>query len=171
MTPGVSLRPATAGDRGLLHEVYSSTREAELAPTGWTDDQKAAFVSQQFEAQDSHYRQHYVGATFDVILVDGLAAGRFYVARWSTEIRIIDIAVLPTFQGRGIGTALLAGILAEAAAAGKRVSIHVERSNRARRLYERLGFSVVSEAGDVYLLMEWCPPVELPATPQVNTAS
>ena len=39
-------------------------------------------------------------------------------------------------------------------AAGKALSIHVEKFNPALRLYERLGFSVKEDKG-VYLLMEW----------------
>jgi predicted GNAT family acetyltransferase len=47
-------------------------------------------------------------------------------------------------------------VLAEADAAGKRVTIHVERLNPARRLYERLGFSVAEDKG-VYLFLERLP--------------
>ena len=44
----------------------------------------------------------------------------------------------------------------EAIEMGKRLSIHVEQTNRALGLYERLGFAVVGETG-VYLRMEWDP--------------
>jgi predicted GNAT family acetyltransferase len=47
-------------------------------------------------------------------------------------------------------------VIAEADRDGRRVSLHVERWNRARRLYERLGFAVVAET-DVYLLLERPP--------------
>jgi ribosomal protein S18 acetylase RimI-like enzyme len=147
------LRPAAPGDRACLLQVYASTREEELRLVDWSADQKAAFVQQQFEAQDAYYREHYHPATFDVIEVDGASAGRLYVARWEDEIRIIDIALLPEHRGRGIGTALLRELLAEGARAGKRLSIHVELHNPARRLYERLGFVPVEERG-LYLLLE-----------------
>ena len=42
----------------------------------------------------------------------------------------------------------------EARSADKVLSIHVEKFNRARHLYERLGFQVAQDK-DVYLLMEW----------------
>ena len=150
------LRPARAEDRDVLLRVYASTREEELRLVDWSDEQKAAFVRQQFEAQDAYYREHYDPVTFDVIEVDGEPAGRLYVARWDEEIRIIDIALLPEHRGRGIGTELLRALLDEAAEAGKRLSIHVELNNPARRLYERLGFAPVEERG-VYLLMEAAP--------------
>jgi len=145
----VALRPVEPGDREFLFRVYASTREEELALVPWDALTKDAFLRMQFAAQDSHYRQHFPGATFDVVTVDGVSAGRLYVDRGDTEIRVIDIALLPDHRGRGLGTALLAPILEE----GKTVSIHVERENPARRLYDRLGFVEVAEDG-VYLLLE-----------------
>jgi ribosomal protein S18 acetylase RimI-like enzyme len=152
----ITLRPVSSSDRDFLLHVYASTREEELAPVPWTDAEKAAFIEQQFEAQDRHYREHYAGASLDVVEWDGAPAGRLYVARWSEEIRIIDIALLPEFRGRGIGTRLLRGLLDEAARARRRLSIHVEKGNAAFRLYERLGFEVTADRG-VYVLMEATP--------------
>jgi len=96
------------------------------------------------------------GRDADAIVVDGEDAGRLLVARWAREIRIVDIALLPAFRGRGAGSGLLAELLDEATEMGKALSIHVERDNRAMRLYERLGFEPVGETG-VYLRMEWDP--------------
>jgi ribosomal protein S18 acetylase RimI-like enzyme len=152
----VALRAARAGDRTFLAQVYASTRAEEMAMLPWTDEQKAAFVAHQFEAQDAHYRTHYDGATFDVIEVDGEPAGRLYVHRGPTEIRIVDIALTPAYRGRGLGTALLQRLIAEAAGGGRTLSIHVEMSNPARRLYERLGFRPAGEHGP-YVLMERRP--------------
>jgi ribosomal protein S18 acetylase RimI-like enzyme len=154
----VALRPLTADDEPFALSVYASTREEELAPVPWADEQKAAFVAMQFAAQSAHYAQHYAGLTSDVILVDGERAGRLLVARWTQEIRIVDITLLPAFRGRGAGSELLAELMDEATEMGKRLSIHVERSNSARRLYERLGFEPVGETG-VYLRMEWGPAI------------
>jgi ribosomal protein S18 acetylase RimI-like enzyme len=123
----------------------------------WDEATKRAFVEQQFTAQDAHWREHYRDTSWDVILVDGEPAGRLYVARWENEIRIVDIALLPGFRGRGLGTALLRDLMTEADAAGKPLSIHVETNNPARSLYDRLGFRPAGEHG-VYVLMER-PPV------------
>jgi ribosomal protein S18 acetylase RimI-like enzyme len=150
------LRTPSTSDRDFLLRVYASTREEELRVVDWSDEQKAAFVQQQFEAQDAYYREHYDSATFDVIEDDGTPVGRLYVARWEDEIRIIDIALLPEHRGRGIGTALLRDLLDEGARTRKRVSIHVERNNPALRLYERLGFEPTEDRG-VYLLLEATP--------------
>jgi ribosomal protein S18 acetylase RimI-like enzyme len=68
----------------------------------------------------------------------------------------MDIALAPPFRRRGIGTALLDALIAEAQASGRTLSIHVETNNPARRLYERLGFAKAGEHG-VYLLLERAP--------------
>ena len=92
-----------------------------------------------------------------MIVSGGEDAGRLYVARWEDEIRIVDIALLPEFRGRGLGGELLRELKAEADAAGKPLSIHVEANNPARPWYERLGFRAEGEFG-VYVLMRR-PPV------------
>jgi GNAT superfamily N-acetyltransferase len=147
------LRPATGADLPFLLRLYASTREEELAGVDWPAEQKEAFLRQQFEAQHAWYREQYAGASFDVVEVDGKPAGRLYVARWAREVRIVDISLLPAHRGRGLATALLRQLFAEADAAGKPVSVHVERFNPALRLYARLGFAFREDKG-VYLLLE-----------------
>lgn len=104
-------------------------------------------------AQDEHYRA-YDDASFSVIEVDGAPAGRLYVARWPAEIRIMEIALLEPFRGRGVGTALLRSLIEEADASARALSIHVEVDNPARSLYERLGFAPAAEqAFAMYVLL------------------
>lgn len=146
------LRPATDDDRAFLRAVYGGTRAEELASVPWTDAEKAAFLDQQFSAQDTHYREHYPTAEFLVILDGDEPVGRLYVDRWKREIRIMDIALLPQARGRGIGSALLGELIEESERSGKALSIHVELENPARSLYDRLGFEEVEERG-VYVLM------------------
>lgn len=153
----MTVRPVAAGDRAFLLALYASTRAHELALFPWTDEQKAAFVEHQFTAQDAHYRAYYEGAALDVIEVEGERAGRLYVHRRPHEVRVMDIALMPAFRGRGIGGDLLTALREEARASGRKLSIHVEEGNPARRLYERVGLRVVSAAHPPYLLMEWSP--------------
>jgi ribosomal protein S18 acetylase RimI-like enzyme len=150
------LRPVEDADRAFLVELYGSTREEELAQVEWDGGVKRAFVEQQFSAQDAHYRANYPGATLDVIEVDGAPAGRLYVHRGPSDIRIMDIALAPPFRGRGIGTSLLRSLMEEADSSSRKLSIHVEMNNPARSLYGRLGFEPAGEHG-VYVLMERSP--------------
>jgi ribosomal protein S18 acetylase RimI-like enzyme len=152
----VALRPATPDDEEFLRALYGTTRAEELSLTPWTDEQKAAFVAMQFHAQSTYYASVYPDATHDVVVVDGEDAGRLYLHRDDATVRVVDIAIAPAFRGRGVGTQLLQDVLATAGA--RTVVIHVEKQNRAKGLYERLGFAVVEEdPGGVYLRMECHP--------------
>jgi len=150
----ISLRPITPEDTSFLARLYASTRWDELAPTGWSDEEKTVFCRRQFDAQSAHCREHYPGAAFQVIEQEGAPIGRLYVARWEKEIRIVDISLLAEARGTGLGTKLLRELQEEARSAGKSLTIHVERFNRALQLYLRLGFKEIEDKG-VYLLMEW----------------
>lgn len=156
MTNAIALRPIRAEDRDLLCRIYGSTRTEELAQVPWTDEQKDAFIRQQFDAQTAYWDEQYPEAERSVVEVDGVPAGRLYVQRWPKEIRLVDIALLPDFRGRRVGTELIRRLFSEAALDGKAVTIHVEIFNPARALYERLGFASKGERG-MYVLMEWKP--------------
>ena len=112
------------------------------------------FCRMQFNAQTADYQRNYPDASFQIIERNGVAAGRLLVLRADEKIHVIDIALLPEHRGAGIGTKFLRELQDEAKAAGKPLSIHVERFNPARRLYDRLGFQQVEEKG-VYLLLQW----------------
>jgi ribosomal protein S18 acetylase RimI-like enzyme len=154
--PAVTLRPIADADMEFLLALYGTTREEELKRVDWTPEQKAAFVRHQFEAQHLHWQENYTATRWDLIVCDGEPIGRLYVARWPEDIRIVDITLMPDRRGTGIGTHLIRELIAEGDASGRRVSIHVEMYNPARRLYERLGFVRAGEHG-VYLRMERPP--------------
>ena len=152
----LSLRPITPQDEDFLCRLYASTREDELAPLDWTEDQKQAFLRMQFEAQHKFYLEQFSQAEFNIILLNGEPVGRLYTDLRSDEIRIVDIALLTAYRGQGIGSAYMKDVIAQARAAGLAVRIHVERYNPAMSLYKRLGFQKIGDNG-VYFLMEWLP--------------
>jgi len=149
----ITLRPATPLDEGFFRHIYAESRRLELDQVTWSEGVREQFLRAQFDAQAAHYQQHYPGAEFLAIELDSQPAGRLYVWRTEPEIRIMEIGLAPAFQGRGIGTALLTQLIEEGRASGKRLTIHVEKFNPARRLYARLGFREAEDLG-VYLRME-----------------
>ena len=151
---GISLRDIRPSDEEFLLHVYHSTRADEMALVPWTDEQKAAFVRTQFDAQDAHYRQCFGDADYKVILQEEEPVGRLYVMRDRQEIRILDITILPRFRKAGIGTSLIHKVIAEAAETKRAVQIYVESFNPSMSLFDRLGFSVIEE-DDFVRLLEW----------------
>lgn len=148
-----TLRKVRDEDHNFLLELFASTREKELAMVPWSDEQKKIFITQQHNAQHTHYMQSYTNGSFDIIEDDETPVGRLYVDRGAEDIRIIDISLLPSHRNRGIGTHYLSTLLTESEKSGKPVTIHVEKENPARSLYERLGFQIKDDLG-VYLFLE-----------------
>ena len=88
------------------------------------------------------------------MLCDSNPVGRMLVFHSPREVRLVDIAISASHRGNGIGAMLVRKLCDEAAAAKKFVTLHVAKTNRAARLYQRLGFEVVDELGGDYK-MEW----------------
>lgn len=154
--PDIVLRPIVDADMRFLSDLYASTRAQELAQTGWPVPMQRDFLAQQFALQHRHYSEHYADADFFLLLRDAEPIGRIYLHRSGGEINIVDIALLPPCCGKGLGSALLAEVIDEAAATKSKITLHVEPNNPAYRLYERLGFGLVEHRG-VYDYLEWLP--------------
>lgn len=144
---GLTLRPITDGDLAFLSDLYADVRAEELAPVPWPAEAKRAFLQDQFDLQHAHYQKHYVGADFLLIELHGERIGRIYVHRSSTDIRVMDIALVAMHRARGLGSALFAELIEESEQSGVPISLHVEAENPANRLYRRLGFEHWEDRG------------------------
>jgi len=128
-----------AEDFDFIEALYLSTRDAELALSGWPEAEKNAFLTQQHRAQHHHYQTYYPNAERLILERAGAPIGRLYLDPWPRELRIIDIALVPAARGQGIGEAVLRDVIAWAEDQAKGVSIHVEKFNPAPRLRGRRG--------------------------------
>jgi len=167
VSQGFALRPETDDDIAFLTRLYASTREEELKIVPWSDAQKQAFLADQFRAQRVHYRRHFRDCAFGVIEQRGEPAGRLYLEPRGSRLHIVDIALLPEWRGKGVGTAILRALQDVARAQGKGVGIMVEVFNPARQLYRRLGFTETADHG-VYLEMEWRPQADDAEAPALS---
>jgi ribosomal protein S18 acetylase RimI-like enzyme len=151
----VSLRKVTPEDDDFLLQVYASTREEELAQAQWAEGQKERFLRWQFQLQRREYDARFPDAKYDVILVDGVPAGRIWVGQDEQQIRLLDIGILPEFQNRGVGTVLIKMLIEQAKRENKALRHMVfVLNNNAQRFYERLGFVMIEDL-DAYKHMEW----------------
>jgi ribosomal protein S18 acetylase RimI-like enzyme len=137
-----SLRQATAADYDFLYDLHvSAMREHITATYGWDE----AFVQ-------NHFRDHFDLTRSQIVVVNGREAGVVAVERRSSEVYLANIEVMPAYQGRGLGTAIIRDILAGAQAAGLPVALQVLKVNPARRLYDRLGFTITGETPTHFLM-------------------
>ncbi|MCP1728646.1 GNAT superfamily N-acetyltransferase [Natronospira proteinivora] len=140
-------------DWQTLQAIYASTRETELAHVPWPESQKAEFLAMQFKAQHADYSRNRPDAVFALLEKEGEAVGRLYLDWADNDCRIVDIALLPGWRSQGLGGAVLDCLAAQAETQGYSLSIHVEKHNPARRLYQGKGFELQS-SGAVYDLMQ-----------------
>lgn len=153
-------------DREFLLEVYAAGREIELSAVPWDAAMKHAFVEHQYSAQAAHYEQEYPGAKHEIIVSDGEDAGRIYLDRGTDEIAILDMAVLPGFQRRGIASELVRRLQKESGLTGRSIRVFVESFNPANQFFTGLGFIETSNDG-MSRRFDW-KPVESDLSPGAN---
>lgn len=152
---GFALRPEAEADVPFLRRLYVSTRWREVEPiVDWSEAQKLAFLESQFALQRHHYRTYYAETDWGVIERNGVPMGRIYIDRQVTTLLVVDVALLPEWRGKGVGTALMWAVMHEARDAGKSVTVSVEKYNPAQTLYRRLGFRETADEG-MHWVMEW----------------
>jgi ribosomal protein S18 acetylase RimI-like enzyme len=95
--------------------------------------------------QESVFRKNYVPAEIQVITSDEKDIGMLSLEERVEDVFLRAIEIHPDYQGQGIGAAIIIKIIAEGTLKMKPVFLHVLKVNPAKKLYERLGFSVVNE--------------------------
>ncbi|MEU8705306.1 GNAT family N-acetyltransferase [Streptomyces sp. NPDC048565] len=138
-----SLRPATPEDVEAIAELRAVVMRPDLERLGRYDEHR---VRQRL--RDSYVPEH-----TSIVEADGAFAGS--VTLRPAEVgRVLESFYLdPALQGRGIGGAVLAGLLACTDAEGVPVRLQVLQGSAARRLYARHGFVPEREyAVDIYMV-------------------
>jgi ribosomal protein S18 acetylase RimI-like enzyme len=152
MDEGHRLRRADAQDREFLRRLFEETEQSLQA---LPQELRGVLMEMQYRGREMSYKAQYPEAEGWILcLQDGTAAGRHLIARQPNGFHEIDLAVLPEYQGRGLGTFALQELQRRAMAAGVGVTLNVAKTNQAERLYQRLGFEWTSE-DEVFRHMTW----------------
>ena len=138
------------GDKGAsLRPTNLVRRPAALADTDFARNaHHAAYrdvVVQQFgewdeSRQDDFFANDWAGASFEIIEVAGEPCGYVAIESRDGGVHVRELVVLPEYQNRGIGTAVLESAIATAEASAVPVVLGALHANRAAVLYRRLGF-------------------------------
>lgn len=148
----IGLRQAAGDDEAFLRRVFVSVYAPRFAALPAAE--QSFLLEIQYQALTQSRRETYPTAATSIILVDGEPAGFCSTITRDSRVLLIDIALLPGFRNRGIGTVILQDIIEAARATGSGIDLSVERSSPALRLYERLGFSVIAGEGP-YVTMQF----------------
>jgi ribosomal protein S18 acetylase RimI-like enzyme len=138
-----------------MYELYSALRAPEFALAPITPTQKEHLIRMQFRGQLSAYTQMYPNSCYHIVLLDGAPVGRLWVAPGEGEFHLVDIAIHPRLQSKGIGTVLIQRLQQEAAKARLPIRCCVFKFNPGSlRFHQRLGFAIVRE-DQMHYYMEW----------------
>jgi ribosomal protein S18 acetylase RimI-like enzyme len=151
------LRACTPADDAFLYDVFATTWESEVAAL--PNQNLARHVLRiQHIAQERRFGKRFAGYQRFVVVDDaGRPAGRLYVCDTVSTMHLVDLTLLPQFQGRGIGTRILRDLMAEVSRTGQRLDLRVGRTNeRAVELYARLGLELV-DSDHVDHTFSWDP--------------
>jgi ribosomal protein S18 acetylase RimI-like enzyme len=141
-----TLRAATAGDRDFIVEVNRAAMGPYLEATfGWDEAALRAYFHERFDASGGQ-----------VIQVDGVDVGELLVEERPDELFLVRLALLPDWQGRGIGSALVRMLVDRARELESALVLQVFKTNiRAAHLYESLGFVRTDESEtDAFMRLE-----------------
>ena len=142
----ITYLPADESDVGLILEQSLSLVERYEDFSTIDKEEVFAWLRRKTEKRIGEYTR---------ILCDGVTAGWIRACDHGEKLELDDLFVLPPFQNRGIGTAVLQKYLAESE---KPIFFYVfARNSGALRLYERLGFRVRERVGETRLIMEQTP--------------
>ena len=143
----IALRPATEADREFLRSLHHACYRRWVEPIwGWDELD-----------QDRRFDETFSVAGRSIVELANEPIGTVKTSSQGRWHFLEDIEVEPGHQGRGIGTRVLRGVLAEADRAHLPVRLRVLHTNPARRLYERLGFTIEGETA-THALMVRQPP-------------
>jgi ribosomal protein S18 acetylase RimI-like enzyme len=138
----VSLRKATDEDLNLLFKI-SSTAMRPVVET--LNPGKVFNETEEFEK----FKAKFDPSKLDVIQYEGKDVGRLRIVRSPESIYIGGIQILPEYQGKGIGTALLADLIKEAEGSGLPILLEVHDVNeKAIAFYKGLGFKEGEKIGN-----------------------
>lgn len=132
----LNIRKADATDSDFVFAVKKAAfREYVEQVEGWDDTHQRGLHNKRFDSQN-----------FRIIQFQGSDVGFFSTSCTSDSLKVHQFFIHPEYQGRGIGSACMTNILANADVSGKAVNLQVLKINtRGIAFYQRLGFSIVDE--------------------------
>jgi GNAT superfamily N-acetyltransferase len=125
------LRPASSDDFQFCWSLYrDSMKPLTTELLEWNESSQRRTIEQSLTD---------IGTS--IIVVSGSDIGWLQIGETGEELYLGQIYIAPAMQNRGIGTEIVRQLCEKAYQKGKALTLEVMKNNRARLLYERLGFS------------------------------
>ena len=139
------LRNADKKDYEFIYQVKKGAYNeyVEINFGTWNEEQQREYFAKFIEAcKESAY----------IITYEGTEIGFYNGCLEGDSYEIGNICIIPEYQNRGIGTAILRDVLSENV--GKEVRLQYFKQNPVGRLYERLGFKLAGETACHYRMVK-----------------
>ena len=138
-------RPALPTDKEMVYRINCAAyRDLVIAQFGAWDE----------SWQRDHFAKKWNPDRYSIICSGDDAIGVLAIEDNPDHIFLSEIQIDPSHQNRGFGSRAMKELIAEAQHRSVPIRLRVLRLNRARRLYERLGFIQTSET-ETHFYMEW----------------
>jgi GNAT superfamily N-acetyltransferase len=105
--------------------------------------------------QDKLFEEKWGIQNYQIVEQGGQRIGAIWVAEEPDHLWLREIQISPPHQNQGIGTKLLMKLIDEAGRSGSPLRLRVLTENRAKILYERLGFKVIGMHESTHYWMEY----------------
>jgi ribosomal protein S18 acetylase RimI-like enzyme len=156
----LNLRPSRAEDEPFLRSLRGAVDSERLFMNYWnggSEEEKVKILDLQFRAQAAHHRmlKNVCETKENIIEMDGIPVGRFVVSGGREELRLVEIALVKEWRGKGIGKLVISSTMQECERTGRVLRLCVEKTNiMALKLYLSLGFYAIEDLGG-HLMLEW----------------
>jgi ribosomal protein S18 acetylase RimI-like enzyme len=145
LPPPLHWREPQPADAAFLDELFLASRD-DLRQIAADPAFLEQLVRMQQRVHEAGLRQAYPGARRLLIERDGEAVGQVVIDIGTSELRLLDIAIVARARRGGTARAVVAHLQREAAARGLPMGLTVSKANLpARTLYLALGFTVAAE--------------------------
>lgn len=130
------LRKATNNDFQLAYDIRKNALGEYVKQTwGWDEEWQMKYHTEDFDTN-----------ILRIIEVNDSPVGSLEKSTEKDNITVSGLYIIDEFQGKGIGGDIMKNIIAEADENNRAVRFQVLKVNeKAKRFYERLGFSVCGE--------------------------
>ncbi|WP_448956395.1 N-acetyltransferase family protein [Labrys neptuniae] len=153
----VYLRQAQEEDAPFLLDLFRAHTSNRLRLGGLHEEMIEQLVAMQYRARTQSFRSQFPDARWSVVEMAGAPIGELIVAEEPGALYVVDIALAPGRQQRGIGSALMRSVMAAGAARGGVRAMVITGNEASLRMFRRLGFDRTAFDDGVYLEWRWWP--------------
>ncbi len=142
--PKFRLRKATRQDLAFAWALYrASMKPLTEALLEWHEQRQHRMVKETLLA-----------AGTSIVTIGGSRANWLQVRETADEVYLAQLYIRLDWQNRGIGTAIVQRLCDRARRQGKAMRLDIMSNNRARTLYDRLGFRPIARS-KLKIKMQW----------------